>query len=90
MGRDGSPEDDGASQCPGVVEKRLVELDKLALELARIAGVGSSLWGSLFTFLGLFWWWRGVAAFDGPLEFELSLALFTREGWHGGRLHFRC
>ena len=74
VGRDGSPEDDGACQSPGVIEKALVELDKLALEAACVPGLA----GTPLALLRLFWL-RGIAALDCTLELELGLALFSRE-----------
>jgi len=79
----GSPEDGGACQRPGVVEKVLVELDKLALEVAcaprpRLWGVA----GSLVAPAGLLWGQRGVSTLDCTLELELCFALFSGERRH--------
>lgn len=79
----GSPEDDGAGQRPGVIEKALVELDKLALEVA--CAPRPCLWcmaGYLIAPVGSLCRHRGVSTLDCALELELCFALFSGEWWH--------
>lgn len=81
---DGSPEHDGRSQCSGISEKALVELDKLALEVAcprdlvcREPRVGclSGVWTDFF--LALVRRRRCISAFDCAFELELGFSLFS-------------